>query len=237
MIGTQVAKVTESKNATYPVGSYIYGHFGWRTRTLVTDLTDKKVHPILPYPCPDLGLALPRSYALGCCGRPGNSAYFGLLEICKPVAGECVVVSGAAGAVGCLVGQIAKIKGCRVIGIAGTEAKCKWLVDELGFDAALNYKLPDLGQSLRTIAPNGVDCYFDNVGGIVSSEVMAQMNAYGRIAICGSVSAYNANPTELPRGKIRFLDCSCKYFPLFFFSQFLRYSISIVVICVWKDFW
>lgn len=155
----------------------------------------------MPYPCPSLG-ALPRSYALGCCGRPGNSAYFGLTELCRPVAGETVVVSGAAGAVGCLVGQIAKIKGCRVIGIAGTEAKCRWLTDELGFDVAINYKQPNLSEAVRAAAPNGVDCYFDNVGGVISSVVMGLMNLNGRIAICGSVSAYNADPNELPRGRV-----------------------------------
>lgn len=191
----------ESKNLTYPVGSYIYGHFGWRTHTLVSDPTDNKTYPFLPYPCPDLG-SNPRSYALGCCGRPGNSAYFGLLEICKPKDGETIVVSGAAGAVGCLVGQIGKLKGCRVVGIAGSEEKCKWLIDELGFDAAINYKAPGLAEALKKAAPGGVDCYFDNVGGEISYNVILQMNEHGRIGICGAVSSYNSDPNELPRGKI-----------------------------------
>lgn len=157
------------------------------------------MHPIKPYPCPDVGKH-PRSYALGCCGRPGNSAYFGLLELCKPKAGETVVVSGAAGAVGCLVGQIAKIKGCRVVGIAGGQSKCDWLINDLGFDAAIDYKAPNLPESLSEAAPNGIDCYFDNVGGEISYHVTRQMNVNGRISICGSVSAYNAE--ELPKGKI-----------------------------------
>lgn len=142
----------------------------------------------------------PRSYALGCCGRPGNSAYFGLLELCKPKAGETVVVSGAAGAVGCLVGQIAKIKGCRVVGIAGSQEKCDWLINELGFDDAVNYKKPNLPEALAAAAPNGVDCYFDNVGGEISYNVVRQMITNGRIAVCGSVSAYNSDPNQLPRG-------------------------------------
>ncbi|KAJ6640785.1 Prostaglandin reductase 1 [Pseudolycoriella hygida] len=197
MIGTQVAKVIESKNATYPVGSYIYGHFGWRSRTLVTALDDPKVHPIKPYPCPDLGKH-PISYALGCCGRVGNSAYFGLLDLCKPKLGETVVVSGAAGAVGCLVGQIAKIYGTKVIGIAGGMEKCNWLTDELGFDQAIDYKSDKFYENLVAATANGVDVYFDNVGGMISYQVMQRMNQFGRISICGSISSYNLDPSQVP---------------------------------------
>ncbi|XP_037045199.1 prostaglandin reductase 1-like [Bradysia coprophila] len=198
MIGTQVAKVIESKNPSYPVGSYIYGHFGWRSRTLVTALDDPKVHPIKPYPCPNLGTH-PRSYALGCCGRVGNSAYFGLLELCKPQPGETVVISGAAGAVGCLVGQIAKIKGCKVIGIAGGIEKCNWLTNELGFDEAVDYKDEKFNENLSAVTLDGVDVYFDNVGGIISYEVMKRMNQFGRISICGSISSYNLDPSQVPK--------------------------------------
>lgn len=193
----------ESKNSAYPVGSYIYGHFGWRTHTLVADLDDAAVHPIRPYPCPDTG-AHPRSYALGCMGRVGNSAYFGLFELCQPKAGETVVVSGAAGAVGSLVGQLAKAKGCRVIGIAGGAEKCDWLRNELGFDATVDYKAASDGGGLATAlelaAPDGVDCYFDNVGGLISYAVTMRMNQRGRIAVCGSISAYNLKTGEVLRG-------------------------------------
>lgn len=154
--------------------------------------------PSKPYVLPKLG-NLPRSLGIGAIGMPGNTAYFGLLEICQPKEGETLVVSGAAGAVGSLVGQIGKIKGLRVIGIAGSDDKCKWIVDELGFDVAINYKTQDVAEELRKAAPNGVDCYFDNVGGEISNAVINQMNEYGRISVCGSISAYNADLASYPR--------------------------------------
>lgn len=191
MIGSQVSKVIESKNTEYPVGSWVMGHFGWRTHTNVNPEFGK-ICPQKPYlyKLPDFG-DLPISLALGMCGRVGNTAYFGFKEICQPKSGETVVVSGAAGAVGSHVGQIAKILGCRVIGFAGTDEKCEYLVKELGFDSAANYKTTDLAKFLKDNAPKGVDCYFDNVGGEISSTVISQMNQYGRVAICGAISSYN----------------------------------------------
>ena len=129
---------------------------------------------------------------------PGNTAYFGLLEICQPKAGETVVVTGAAGAVGSLVGQIAKYKGCKVIGFAGSDDKCKWLEDELGFDKAINYKVGDLSKLLKEAAPKGVDCYFDNVGGEISATILEQMNLHGRISVCGAISGYNDQEVQVP---------------------------------------
>jgi prostaglandin reductase 1 len=122
---------------------------------------------------------------------PGNTAFFGFLEICQPKEGETVVVSTAAGAVGSLVGQIAKIKGCRVIGITGSDEKCKWIVDDLGFDKAINYKTADLKKELKEAAPKGIDCYFDNVGAEISQRVIEQMNVFGRISVCGAITSYN----------------------------------------------
>jgi prostaglandin reductase 1 len=122
---------------------------------------------------------------------PGNTAYFGLLEICKPKAGETVVVTAGAGSIGSMAGQIAKIKGCKVVGFAGSDEKCKWLEDELGFDKAINYKSGDMAKALKEAAPKGVDCYFDNVGGELSSIIFKQMNVFGRIAVCGAVAEYN----------------------------------------------
>lgn len=127
---------------------------------------------------------------------PGNTAYFGLLEICNPKAGETVVVNGAAGAVGSLVGQIAKIKGCRVIGFAGSDEKVAWLKNECGFDFAFNYKTEDTKAVLGKAAPKGVDCFFDNVGGEDAHVVMRHMNNYGRVACCGAISGYNATGEE-----------------------------------------
>lgn len=120
-------------------------------------------------------------------GITGNTAYFGFLEICQPKAGETVVITGAAGAVGILVGQIAKLKGCYVVGIAGSDDKCAMLKNELGFDSVINYKRGELAENLKQAAPRGVDCYFDNVGGEISSIIFSQMNLYGRVSICGII--------------------------------------------------
>lgn len=184
-----VCRVTESKNANYPVGAYVCGSFGWRTHTVFNPKDDNNL-VMRPYVLPSFG-DLPLSLGLGHLGMPGNTAYFGLLEICQPKAGEIVVVSGAAGAVGTIVGQIAKIKGCKVIGIAGSDDKCKWLTKEMGFDHAINYKTDNVSEVLKKYAPDGVDCYFDNVGGGLSSIVIHQMRDFGRISVCGSISSYN----------------------------------------------
>ncbi|XP_063908002.1 prostaglandin reductase 1-like isoform X2 [Zophobas morio] len=188
-LGTQVAEITQSKNSDYPVGKHTVAPFGWRTHTLSTGGPFPIGLPkawIIPDP-----EGLPLSFYLGVLGMTGNTAYFGFLEICKPKPGETVVVSGAAGAVGSIVGQIAKIKGCKVIGIAGSEEKGKWLVNDLNFDNFINYKDPKFKEKLEELTPKGVDCYFDNVGGQISSEVLHRMNKHGRISVCGSISTYN----------------------------------------------
>lgn len=189
------SRVVQSKANDFPVGSIIYGHFGWRTHTIVNTLA-KNADLFAPYILPAFG-ELPASLGLGVLGMTGNTAYFGFLRICQPKSGDIVVVSGAAGAVGSVVGQIAKIKGCTVIGIAGTDEKCKWLTGHLGFDHAINYKTADIAVSLKSYAPDGVDCYFDNVGGRISSIVLSQMKLFGRIAVCGGISAYNSTGETL----------------------------------------
>ncbi|XP_050315142.1 prostaglandin reductase 1-like [Anthonomus grandis grandis] len=189
MLGGQVAKITESRSPKYPRGKYVVGNFGWRTHTILRDdVTEHSGIPVVLLP--DLG-DLPVSLSLGMLGMPGNTAYFGFLELCDPKPGETVVVSGAAGAVGSHVGQIAKIKGCKVIGIAGTDKKGKWLTKGLGFDSFINYKTQNVKEELLRQAPDGVDCYFDNVGGDITSIVLNQMNRYGRISVCGAISGYN----------------------------------------------
>lgn len=198
MIGGQVARIVESKHEKYPVGAFMVGSFGWRSHTIINP--DVKNPEANSYLLPSLG-KLPVSLGVGCLGMPGNTAYFGLLELCQPKAGETVVVTGAAGAVGSLVGQIAKLKGCRVIGFAGTDEKCQWLEKELGFDKAINYKERNMRAALFEAAPKGVDCYFDNVGGELSSTIINQMNLFGRIAVCGSISSYNLEPRDLPKGE------------------------------------
>ncbi|HEX7927173.1 MAG TPA: NADP-dependent oxidoreductase, partial [bacterium] len=140
----------------------------------------------------------PVSTALGVLGMPGLTAYFGLLDIAYPKAGETVVVSGAAGAVGSIVGQIAKIVSCRVVGIAGEDDKCRWVVDELGFDACYNYKTTkNHVEKLRELCPKGVDVYFDNVGGPITDAVINVMNTRSRISVCGQISQYNNEKMEM----------------------------------------
>ncbi|XP_001657072.2 prostaglandin reductase 1 [Aedes aegypti] len=188
MIGCQVAKVLDSKNPHFPTGTYVVGAFGWRTHSVCKP--DEVEPEWKPYPLPDFS-GEPLSLGIGALGMTGQTAYFGFLKICKPKEGETVVVSAAAGAVGSLLGQIAKIKGCKVIGIAGTDAKCEW-IKSLGFEHAINYKTADVEAELRNASPEGVDCYFDNVGGRTAEIVHKQMNRFGRIAVCGSISDYNS---------------------------------------------
>ncbi|GAB0090741.1 prostaglandin reductase 1 [Sergentomyia squamirostris] len=196
MIGGQVAKVIESKHPKYPRNSLMFAYLGWRTHSVLNP--DKVPADMQLYRLPELGSLSP-SLGLGSLGMPGNTAYFGLLEVCKPKEGETVVVSGAAGAVGTLVGQIAKIKGCRVVGIAGGPDKCAWLTKELGFDAAIDYKGQNVRKAIKESAPKGVDCYFDNVGGQISSDVIQNMNYGGRIGVCGAISSYNSSLEDWPK--------------------------------------
>ncbi|CAH1977914.1 unnamed protein product [Acanthoscelides obtectus] len=197
-IGSQVAKIIESRHEKFPVGKYVVGEFGWRTHTISNGKPMLNGVP-QAWIIPDLG-NLPLSIALGALGMPGNTAYFGFLELCQPKPGETVFVTGAAGAVGSLVGQIAKIKGCKVVGIAGSDEKGKWLTDELGFDHFINYKTDDIVKKIKECAPNGIDCYFDNVGGEISSKILLNMNTFGRISVCGAISGYNE--TSSPKATI-----------------------------------
>ncbi|KAK9730874.1 Zinc-binding dehydrogenase [Popillia japonica] len=199
MIGCQVAKILQSKNSSYPVGRYVSGQFGWTTHFI----SNGKAQDITNYPpflIPEDN-NVPLSLFLGILGRPGNSAYFGLLDICNPQPGETVVVTGAGGAVGYHVGQIAKIKGCTVVGITGSDEKGAWL-KRLGFDHVINYKTEDISLALDKAVPEGIDCYFDNVGGEISSCVIQRMNKYGRIAVCGSISMYNATAENYPTARM-----------------------------------
>jgi len=141
--------------------------------------------------------------AMGVFSGAGMSAYFGLLDLGQPKPGETVVVSGAAGAVGSVAGQIARIKGCRTVGIAGSDEKCRWLVDELGFDAAINYKTEDVPARLHETCPNGIDVFFDNVGGPILNAILTQINLKARIVLCGGISAYNA--VEPPPGPSNYM--------------------------------
>ncbi|XP_018335847.1 prostaglandin reductase 1-like [Agrilus planipennis] len=192
MVGGQIGKILESKNSKFPVGKYVFGDFGWCSYTIndgnAPDRKGPRISP--PFVLPDFG-NVPLSVGLGALGMPGLTAYFGFLDICKPKPGETVCVSGAAGAVGSLVGQIAKIKECKVIGIAGSDEKGSYLTDVLGFDKFVNYKKDNIDKKLTEIAKDGIDCYFDNVAGEISTTVMKHMNIKGRVSVCGSISSYN----------------------------------------------
>jgi len=186
-----VGTVETSANPRFKVGDWVAGAFGWQE----WGLSDGRGLRVIP------ANGLPPSTAIGVLGIPGLTAYFGLLDVGQPKEGDTVVVSGAAGATGSVVGQIAKLKGCTVIGIAGGDAKCQLLVSELGFDHAINYKKEAVGKALRAAAPKGIDVYFDNVGGDILEACLFGMNNYGRIACCGAVSQYDgAAPAHGPRG-------------------------------------
>lgn len=182
IMGGVVAEVVESNNERLPKGAVVVGNLPWQQYVVHNgkglNLIDPEVAPL--------------SYHLGILGMPGLTAYFGLLHIGQPKEGETIVVSGAAGAVGTVVGQIAKLKGCRVVGIAGSDEKIKYLVNELGFDEGINYKTTsNINEAVAKACPDGIDIYFDNVGGEISDAVLHVLNKFGRIAICGQIAFYN----------------------------------------------
>ncbi len=187
-----VGEIVESKNPKMPVGARVQGLIGW-TEYAVSNGDGLNLLPE----------GIPTEAVLCVLALPGMTAYQGLMNVGKPKAGETIVVSGAAGSVGSMVGQIAKAEGLTVIGTAGTDEKCQWLTEELGFDSAINYKSDDLSSKLAASAPNGVDLYFENTGGPVQHAVFDLMNAHGRIMVCGMISDYNtlspsAGPNWVP---------------------------------------
>ena len=180
--------VEKSNNPAFAVGDAVQGAFGVQQYAVSNGERVIKV---------DTRQA-PLERWVGGLGMPGWTAYFGLLDVGQPKTGETVVVSAASGAVGSVVGQIAKIKGCRVVGIAGGSEKCRYVIQELGFDACVDYKAGNLAQDLKAACPKGIDVNFENVGGEILDTVLSQMNVFGRIALCGLISGYNA--TEVPAG-------------------------------------
>jgi hypothetical protein len=187
LTGSAVASVVESRDPEFRAGDTVAGMLGWQEYAVVVGRELRRIDPDLA----------PISTALGVLGMPGLAAYFGLLDICDPQPGETVVVSGATGAVGMLVGQIAKIKRCRVLGVASSDVKISWLIDELGFDAAFNYTTAgDCSRRLEELCPAGIDVYFDNVGGTISDAIMRLINVKARIAVYGQVSEYNLEEPE-----------------------------------------
>lgn len=185
--GGVVAEVVDSRSEHFNQGDIVTGNLKWGTYSIAKEQEVRTVDPQVA----------PISTHLGILGMPGLTAYFGLLHIGKPQTGETVVVSGAAGAVGSAVGQIAKIKGAHVVGIAGSQEKVNYLVNDLGFDAAVNYKEDSFAKDLEAVLADGVDVYYDNVGGVVSDEVMKHLNRNSRIAVCGAISSYNLTEPDI----------------------------------------
>ena len=191
MEGRTVSEVVASNLDGYAPGDIVLSPSGWQTHAISQGKLTRKIDPSIA----------PVSTALGVLGMPGLTAYAGLLEIGQPKPGETVVVAAASGAVGSLVGQIAKIKGARVVGIAGGPAKCRYVTDELGFDACIDHRAGDLAEQLKAVCPNGIDVYFENVGGAVFEAVFPLLNDFARVPVCGQIATYNA--TEMPAGALR----------------------------------
>jgi NADPH-dependent curcumin reductase CurA len=189
IVGSALSTIVKSKSENFKEGDIVLGMTPWSEASVLSDKGLQKVDANQEH----------ISYFLSVLGMIGLTAYVGLINICKPLAGETVVVSGAAGAVGIVVGQIAKILGCKVVGITGSDDKVKQLVEKFGFDEAINYKTTTyVNKAIRTICNDGVDIYFDNVGGEISDAVISNLNVMARIAVCGQISLYNS--TEIPTG-------------------------------------
>lgn len=185
LTGDGVGRVEVSKNPRYQPGDIVSGILEWADYSIIRDQPFMKID------------YAPVTTALGILGMPGMTAYFGILDIGQPKKGETVVVSAAAGAVGMIVGQIAKIQGCKVIGIVGSDEKAGFLMHELGFDGAVNYKKPEFVDILNAICPQGVDVYFDNVGGDITDQVLKLINKHARIVLCGQIATYNLEKPDI----------------------------------------
>ena len=225
MIGGTVGEVVASNDDGFAQGDIVESYHGWQEYAAVAARSARKIDPALA----------PISTALGVLGMPGLSAYFGLTEIGQPKAGETVFVSGAAGAVGSVAGQIAAIKGCRVIGSTGSDEKVRHLTEDLGFDAAFNYKTaPKLRTALHEAAPKGIDVYFDNVGGEITDAGMKCMNTGARISVCGHISQYNNTKAETgPRllGLLIVKQARMEGFLVFQFAD--RYTEGLTQLAQW----
>lgn len=191
MVGGTVSRVEASHHPDFSVGDWVLGYDGWQDYALSDGNGLRNLGPHLSHP----------SRLLGVLGMPGFTAYMGLLDIGQPQAGETLVVAAASGAVGSVVGQIGKLKGCRVVGVAGGTEKCRYVVEELGFDACIDHRAPDFADQLAAACPQGIDIYYENVGGAVFDAVLPLLNAKARIPVCGIIAHYNA--TGLPAGPDR----------------------------------
>jgi len=219
-----VGRVSASEHPGFAVGDHVYGALGVQEHALSDGNGVFKVDPTLA----------PLPTYLGTLGMTGLTAYFGMLDVGKLQEGDTVVVSGAAGAVGSVAGQIAKIKGARAIGIAGGEQKCRWLTEELGFDAAIDYKSEDLRRALRQHAPTGVDLYFDNVGGEILDAVLTRLARGARIVICGAVSQYNSSDgVRGPSNYLALLVARASMTGMVVFDYAARYAEGVKALSEW----
>lgn len=219
-----VGRVLESTDQAFAVGDYVHGMTGVQSHVVMNTREVHKVDPAIA----------PLQRYLGVLGMPGMTAYFGLLDTGQPQAGETVVVSGAAGAVGGIVGQIAKLKGCRVVGIAGGADKCRYLVDELGFDGAIDYKNADVKKGLREHCPDGVDVFFDNVGGEILDDVLTAINMKARIVICGAISQYNNSGAATgPSNYLSLLVNRAKMEGIVVFDNVANYGVAAAEMAGW----
>jgi NADPH-dependent curcumin reductase CurA len=218
-----IGRVTASEHLDFAVGDHVYGTFG------VQDYAVSDGRGVLKL---DLSLAEPTAY-LGVLGMTGLTAYFGLLETGQAKEGDTVVVSGAAGAVGSVTGQIAKIKGCQVIGTAGGQEKCRLVTEEFGFDACIDYRLPHLRRTLRQLAPGGVDVYFDNVGGEILDDVLTCLARKARIVICGAISQYNETQVRGPANYMMLLVARASMTGFLVFDFADRYPQAMAELAGW----
>jgi NADPH-dependent curcumin reductase CurA len=225
MVGGAAGRVLKSRNAHFAEGDYVMGMFNWQEYALSDGKGVRKLDPALA----------PVSTSLGVLGMPGLTAYFGLLTVGEAKAGETVVVSGAAGAVGSYVGQIARIQGCRVVGITGSEDKVRWLKDDLGFDAVLNYKTTsDYRAALKELCPKGIDVYFDNVGGPISDAAFMCLNPRARVPVCGQIALYSAEKPEMgPRLLMQVLTKQVKVEGFLVFQFLPRYEEGLAKLTEW----
>ena len=218
-----IGRIIASEHPGFAVGEHVYGTFGVQEYAVSDGRGVIKV---------DTSLADLPVY-LGVLGMTGLTAYFALLDVGKPKEGDTVVVSGAAGAVGSVAGQIAKIKGCRVIGIAGGPEKCRVVTEEFGFDAAIDYRMPDLRRTLRELAPRGVDVYFDNVGGEILDDVLTCIARGARIIICGAISQYNESEVRGPANYMMLLVARASMTGMLVFDYADRYPEAMAALAGW----
>jgi hypothetical protein len=221
-----VGRVLASKDPAFADGDFVVGVLGVQEYATVPGKGLTKVD----------AKAAPLPLYLGVLGMPGMTAYFGLLEAAEPKEGETVVVSGAAGAVGMIVGQIAKIKGCRAVGIAGGHDKCAYLLDTLKFDAAIDYKSEDVGAALRKHCPKGIDVYFDNVGGDILDAALARLAMHARVIICGAISQYNnTTPVKGPSNYLSLLVNRARMQGIVVFDYRDRYGVAVRDMARWMQ--